>query len=142
MEGRSKSHFSHIRNEVEKVTSRPLILERFLEPKSNQDRKKGHSKSLQKSSRILIRFLCDFGSILDPMGTSKIEHFSLIFTLGATLGPSWRQEGAQSAPRRLQSSIFQEICTILRSIFDGFRKISKLIFYTISYLISNSMFYF
>ena len=124
------------------MTPRPLILERFLEPKSTQDRKKRNSKSLQKSTRFLIRFFIDFGSILDPTGSPKIKHFSLIFTLGATLGPSWRQEGAQSAPRRLQSSIFQEICTILGSIFKGFRKISKLIFYTIPCLISNSMFYF
>ena len=39
-EGCSKSHFSHSRNEVEKVTPRHLFLERFLEPKSTQDRKK------------------------------------------------------------------------------------------------------
>ena len=124
------------------MTPRPLIFDRFLEPKSIQDRKKRHSKSLQKSSRILIRFLIDFGLILDPTGRPKIQHSSSFFVLGATLGPSWRQEGAQSAPRRLQSSIFQEICIILRSIFDGFRKISKLIFYTIPCWISNSMFYF
>ena len=97
-EGCSKSHFSHIRNEVEKVTPRPLILERFLEPKSTQDRKKGHSKSLQKSSRILMRFLIDFCSILDPTGSPKIKHFSLIFTLGATLGPSWRPKCSKTAP--------------------------------------------
>ena len=81
------------------MTPRPLILERFLEPKSTQDRKKGHSKSLQKSSEILIRFLIDFGLILDPKGSPQIEYFSLIFILGATLGPSWRQERAQSALR-------------------------------------------
>ena len=87
------------------MTPRPFILEKFLEPKSTQYRKKRNSKSLQKSTRFLIRFFIDFGSILDPTGSPKIKHFSLIFTLGATLGPSWRQEGAQSAPRRLQSSI-------------------------------------
>ena len=43
------------------MTPKPHMLERFLEPKSFQDRKKGHSKSLQKSNRILIRFLIDFG---------------------------------------------------------------------------------
>ena len=37
---RSKSHFSHIRNEVEKATLKPLILERFWEPKSSQYREK------------------------------------------------------------------------------------------------------
>ena len=102
---------------------------------------------IQKSDENLKDFSCcffpfcsDVGSILDTTGNPKIEHFSLIFTLGATLGPSWRQEGAQSAPRRLQSSIFQEISAILESIFEGFRKISKLIFYTIPYWISKSMF--
>jgi len=112
MEGCSKSHFSYTRNEVEKVTPRHLILERFLEPKSTQDRKKWHSKSLQKSTRFLIRFFIDFGSILDPTGRPKVQHFSSFFALGATLGPSWRQEGTQSGPRQLQSSIFHEICTL------------------------------
>ena len=115
-EGCSKSHFSHIRNKVEKVPLRHLILERFLEPKSTQDREKVLSKSLQNSSRFLIRFFIDFGSILDPTGPPKIDDFSSIFALGATLGPSWRQEGAQSAPRGLQGSIFQEFGTILGSI--------------------------
>ena len=41
LEGCSKSHFSYIRTEVEKVTLRPVIWERFLELKSTQDRKKG-----------------------------------------------------------------------------------------------------
>ena len=45
LEGCSKSHFSYIRNEVEKVVLRPLILERFLEPKSSQDPEKVVSKS-------------------------------------------------------------------------------------------------
>ena len=55
-EGCSKSHFSHIRNEVEKVTLGPSILERFLDPKSTQDREKVFSKSLQKSSLFFISF--------------------------------------------------------------------------------------
>ena len=75
-EGCSKSHFSHIRNKVEKVSLRPLILESFLDPKSTQDREKVVPKSLQKSSRFLIRFLIDFGSILDPTGRLKIQDFS------------------------------------------------------------------
>ena len=120
------------------MTLRPRILERFLEPKSTQDRKKGHSKSLQNSNRILMRFLIDFGSILYPTGSRKIKHFSLIFSLGATLGPSRRQE----APKVLQAGSRARFLTILRSIFEGFRKISKLIFNTIPYLISNSMFHF
>ena len=53
LEGCSKSHFSYILDFVEKVTLRPLILERFLEPKSIQDREKTISKftnaSLQRS---------------------------------------------------------------------------------------------
>ena len=124
-EGCSKSHFSHIRNKVEKVSLRPLILESFLDPKSTQDREKVVPKSLQKSSRFLIRFLIDFGSILDPTGRLKIQDFSSIFGLGVALGPSWRQEGAQSAPRQLWRSIFQEFGTILGSILEEFSKISK-----------------
>ena len=111
-EGCSKSHVSHIRNKVEKVTLRPLILERFLDSKSNQHREKVLSESLQKSSRFLIRFFVDFGSILDPTGHPEIEYFSSKFALGVALGPSWRQEGARSVPRELQRPIFQEFCTI------------------------------
>ena len=120
------------------MTPRPFILDSFLEPKSTQDRKKRNSKSLQKSIRFFTSFFIHFGSILDPTGSPKIKHFSLILALGAILEPSWRQEGAQSAPRQLQSSNFQEMCTILGSIFKGFREISKLIFYTILCLIFNS----
>ena len=131
-EGCSKSHFSHIRNKVEKVTLRPLILERFLDPKSTQDREKVVPKSLQKSSRFLIRPLTDPGPILDPTGRLKIQDFSLIFGLGVALGPSWRQEGAQSAPRQLQRSIFQECGAILKSMLEEFSKISECIFSTTS----------
>ena len=46
LEGCSKSHFSYIRHEVEKVTLQPLISERFLEPKSSPNREKVVSKSL------------------------------------------------------------------------------------------------
>ena len=49
------------------------------------------------------------------MGHPKVEYFSLNFALGVALGPSWRQAGAQSAPRRLQRSIFQEVGTIRSS---------------------------
>ena len=112
-EGCSKSHFSHIRNKVEKVTLRPLILERFLDSKSCQDQEKVVSKSIQKSSWFSIRFFIDLGSIWEPMGHPKIVYFSSNFALGVAHGPSWRQEGAQSAPRQLQRSIFQEFGTIL-----------------------------
>ena len=98
----------------------PLILERFLEPKSPQDRENMVSKSLQKSSLLFISFSTDFGSILDPTSHPKINYFSSIFALGVALGPSWRQEGAQSAPRQLQRSIFQEFCAILGSILNVF----------------------
>ena len=122
-EGRSKSYFSHIRKKVEEVLLRPLILERFLEPKSTPYREKVLSKSLQKSSQFFIWFLIGSGSIFDPTGHPKIEDFSSILALGATLGPSWRQEGAQSAPRQLQRSIFLEFRTILRSILEDFSMI-------------------
>ena len=49
-EDRSKSNFSHIRDKVEEVILRPLILERFLDRKSNQDQEKVVSKSLQIKS--------------------------------------------------------------------------------------------
>ena len=40
MEECSKSCFSHLRDDVEKMTLRPLISERFLAPTSAQDREK------------------------------------------------------------------------------------------------------
>ena len=117
-EGRSKSHFSHIRDKVKTSDLETLILERFLEPKSTQYREKVVSKSIQKSSLFFISFSTHFGSILDPTGHPKIDYFSSIFALGVALGPSWRQEGAQSAPRQLLRSIFQEFGTILGSILE------------------------
>ena len=134
--GCSKSHFSHIATRSKKW---PHILERFLDPKSTQDREKVISKSLQKSSRFLIRFVFDFGSILDPTGHPKIKYFSSIFGLGVALGPSWRQGGAQRVPRQLQMSIFQEFGSILESNFKEFSKIFECIFNTILTLMSHSM---
>ena len=136
MEGCSKSHFPYIRYKVEKVTLRPFILERFLDSKSTQDPEKELSKSLQKSRRFLIRFFIDFGSILDPTGHPKIVYFSLNFALGVALGPSWRQEGAQSAPGQLQRSIFLKFGTILRT-FNDFR----IYFNTTFRLIFDATFY-
>ena len=46
MEGLLKSHFSHIRNEVEKTSLKPLILERFWEPKSSQNQENVVPKSI------------------------------------------------------------------------------------------------
>ena len=68
--------------------------------------------SVRKSYRFLSRFFLDFGSILDPTGHLKIEHFSLNSGLGVALGVSWRQEGVQSASRGSQKPIFQEFGTI------------------------------
>ena len=122
LEGCSKSHFSYIRNFVEKVTLRPLILERFLDPKSIQDREKTISKSQQKSKQIFIRFFIDLGSILDPIGHPEIDDFSLILLLGVDLEFTCRLEGSQSVPRELQSSIFkgQSVPRELQnSIFKG-----------------------
>ena len=123
-EGCLKSHFSLIRNKVEKVTLRLLMLERFLELKSTQDRENMVSKSLQNSSRFLISFFIDVGSVLDATGHPKIEYFSSKFALGVALGPSWRQAGAQSAPRRLRRSIFQKFSTSLDQNLKDFWRCS------------------
>ena len=138
----SKSHFSHIRNKVEKVTLRPRILERFLDSKSCQDQEKVVSKSIQKSGRFSIRFFIDLSSIWEPTGHLKINYFSSIFALGVALGPSWRQEGAKSAPRQLQRSIFQEFGTILGSILEEITKIFERTFNNKFKLISHSMLLF
>ena len=131
MEGCSKSHFSHICKEVEQMILRPLILDRFLDPKSTQDREKVVSKSLRKSTRFFITFCTNFGIIWDPWSHPKILYVSCFLGLAVALGPSWRQKGAQSAPRQLQRSIFQEFGTILGSISKGILKIFSSIFDTI-----------
>ena len=80
-------------------------------------------KSLQKSSRFFNRFCIDLGSILDPTSHPKIVYVSSNFALGVALGPSWRQEGAQSAPGQLRRSIFLEFGRIwdrFGKIFPGF----------------------
>ena len=76
------------------------------------------------------------------MSHPKIHDFSLFFALGVDLVTSWRQEGAQSAPRPFQMSIFEGVGTILGSILEGFLKILELCFNIISELISHCMFYF
>ena len=81
------------------MTLGDLILERFLEPKLAQDHEKVVSKSFQKSTRFFIRFFIDFGSILDPPGDLRISYFLSFLGLAVATGPSWRQEGVQSAPR-------------------------------------------
>ena len=134
-EGCSKSHFSHIRNKVEKVTLRPLILERFLGAKSTQDREKVVSKSLQKSSRFSIRFFIDLGSILDPMGHPKIEYFSVNFALGVALGP----RGCSKCSRTAPEVNFHRILYHFRVDFGRFFNDFRTYFNTISRLISHSM---
>ena len=74
--------------------------------------------------QIFYRFWLHFG----PMGHPKIEYFSSNFALGVALGPSWRQEGAQSAPGQLQRSNFLEFCTILGSILEDLSMIFGYIF--------------
>jgi len=98
-----------------------------LDPKSFQEREKVVSKSLQKSTRFFIRFFNGLGSILDPPGDPKISYFSRFFSFAVGLGPSWLQEGLQSAPRHLGKSIFQEFGTILGLILEEFSKIFKLL---------------
>ena len=131
-EGCSKSHFSHIRNKVEKVTLRPLILERFLEPKSTQNREKVFSKSLQKSSRFFIRFFTDFGSILDPTGHPKIEYFSLNL---AILAPRGCPKCSRTAPEVDFPWILYNLGVDFVWFFDDFRTC----FNTTSRPISHSM---
>ena len=75
-------------------------------------------------NQIFIWFWLHFG----PHGPPQNSTFFIIFCSWCHSWAILAPRGAQSAPRRLQSSIFQEICTILGSIFEGFRKISKLIF--------------
>lgn len=106
---RSKSRFSHIRNEVEKATLNPLILERFWEPKSSQYREKVVLNSIWKIIYILIRFCIDFWSILDLLGDPKIVYFSTFWALVVAPAPLGRQEGSQSAPREPQTSILKDL---------------------------------
>ena len=142
MEGCLKSHFSHIRNKGEKVTLRPFILERALETKSSPNQENIISESSQKSNRFWIGFCIDLGFILDPIGHPNIAYFLGHFGLGVALGPSWRHDGPQSAPRQPQRLKFREFDTILGSISKGFLKIFKCIFDTIPYSISLCMSYF
>ena len=122
MEGCSKSHFSHICKEVEQMILRPLILDRFLDPKSTQDREKVVSKSLRKSTRFFITFCTNLGTIWDPWSHPKILYFSCFLSLAVALGPSWRQKGAQSAPRQLQSLIFQEFAPFWGQFSKNFQR--------------------
>ena len=121
MEGCSKSHFSHVRNKVGKSTLRPLILERFLDPKSSQDRQKVVSKSLQKTRRLFITILLDFEDILDPTGDPKNLYFSSFLWLAAALGSSGRQEGVQGSSR---SRFFKNLGAFWDRYWRNFQRFS------------------
>ena len=70
-----------------------------------------------------MTYLHRFVLVLDPKGHPKIDYFLSNFGLGVALGPSWRQKGAQSVPRQLQTSIFLEFGRIWGSISGDFLKI-------------------
>ena len=98
MEGCSKSHFSHIRNKVEKLSCDPSFWRGFW----SQNRPKIKKKSLRNRYQNQLDFCIffnDLGSILDPPGDPKILYFSSILALVVGLGPSWRQGSPQRAPR-------------------------------------------
>ena len=73
MDGYSKSHFSHMCNDLERETLRPLILERFWQPKSYQDRKKNRfvPKSIWKILQTVMQCYIDVWSFLDPQTILK-----------------------------------------------------------------------
>ena len=100
LEGCSKSHFSQIRDEIEKMTLGPLILERFLEPKSSQDPK----KSFRNRSKNSFNFWQVFLSILAPFwtlrATLKFDIFEVFWLLLSVLG----HLGAKMVPEVLQGS--------------------------------------
>ena len=56
MEGYSKSHFSHVRNEVEKTTLKPPIPKNLLELKSVQDAEKTFRNRYKKSELFYQTF--------------------------------------------------------------------------------------
>ena len=76
---------------------RHFILE-FLEPKSTQDQKKRHSKSLQKSTRFLIRFLLILAPFCTPRAAPKFNIFHYFLLLVPLLG----HLGAKRTPKVLQ----------------------------------------
>ena len=90
------------------------------------------SKSLQKSSRILI----GVGSILDPMDHPKIQLLlvSLLGHLGAKRVPKVLQDSSRG---RFSKNL---VYTILGRILEGILKIFDLLFSRISTLISHRMF--
>ena len=100
-----------------KSDPKTLILESFLVPKSTQECEKVVLTSVRKAKRFLYIFLSDFCSILEPTGHLKSDKFSWKSAPGVAFAVSWRQEGAQSAPRQYQTLIFHEFGTILDQLF-------------------------
>ena len=66
-EGRSKSHFSHIRNKVEEVLLRPLILGSFW----SQNRPNIKKKCPRNHYKNQVNFSSDFLLILVPFSTPR-----------------------------------------------------------------------
>ena len=71
--------------------------------------------------------------MLEPTGHPEIDNFSLHSRPGVTFAVSWRQEGAQSAPRRYQKQIFHEFGTILEQLFCA----CSYLFYFVCNMISD-----
>ena len=103
-----------------KSDPKTLILESFLVPKSTQECEKVVLTSARKSKRFSYRFFSDFSSILEPTGHLKSVCFSWKSVPGVAFAVSWRQEGAQSAPRQYQTPIVHEFGTILEQFFCVF----------------------
>ena len=79
VEDRSKSHFSHIRKEIKKVTVRPLILERFsylkIDPRSRKDVFEIIPKINSSFGHMFYRFGLHFG----PPGLPKNSRIFMSF---------------------------------------------------------------
>ena len=70
---------------------------------------RSRKSALEIITKIRLIFHQIFLSILAPFWTPRATLKFIIFYLILVLvGPSWRQEGAQSVPRQLQRSIFLE----------------------------------
>ena len=93
MEGRSKSHFSHILNEVEKTPPRPSILERFsrenrpkIEEKSFRNRYE-KSYKFQQVSTLIFLFILDFQNYLQDVSARCLASFFCIWILWILWNP-------------------------------------------------------
>ena len=116
----SKSHFSPMRIYVEKVMPIPFILERFLVPKSTQERKKMVLESVLKSWRFLYRFFLDFRSILDPKGHLKIELFWMKFCSWCRSWGILAPGGSPKRSKRVSEADFSRIGYYFGVFFQRF----------------------